>query len=154
MSRRELDEERVMSIVSVAKRAGVSVATVSRVLNDLDNVRAETVEQVRTAMQEIGYTPPRVRRGPKGGRRRVIPAGMRTGQIAVLTLGGLQNWLQLPVMTSVVAGITRAAKEMDIRAVLDEMPDPQTVSPILRRHEVDGVVVFCMTGVPVKHLMQ
>jgi LacI family transcriptional regulator len=143
-----------MSIVSVAKRAGVSVATVSRVLNDLDNVRAETAEQVRTAMQEIGYTPPRIRRGPKGARRRPAPSGMRTGQIAVLTLGGLQNWLQLPVMASVVAGITRAAKEMEARAVLDEMPNPQMVSPILRRREVDGAVVFCMSGVPVKQLVR
>src|SRR4051794_33880232 len=143
-----------MSIVSVAKRAGVSVATVSRVLNDLDNVRAETAEQVRTAMQEIGYTPPRIRRGPKGARRRPVPLGMRTGQLAVLTLGGLQNWLQLPVMASAVTGITRAAKEMEVRAVLDEMPDPQTVSPILRRREVDGAVVFCMSGVPITHLVR
>src|SRR5206468_11459433 len=75
-------------------------------------------------------------------------------QIAVLTLGGLQNWLQLPVMASVVAGITREAKEMDIRAVLDEMPDPESISPILLRREVDGVVVFCMSGVPVKQIVQ
>jgi DNA-binding LacI/PurR family transcriptional regulator len=87
-----------MSIVAVAKRAGVSVATVSRVINDLQNVRAETVEQVRAAMAEIGYKPPRVKRGPKGGPRRVVPSYMRTGQIAVLTLGGFQNWLGMPVM--------------------------------------------------------
>ena len=34
-----------MSIVAVAKKAGVSVATVSRVLNNLDSVRAETASQ-------------------------------------------------------------------------------------------------------------
>jgi DNA-binding LacI/PurR family transcriptional regulator len=137
-----------MSIVAVAKRAGVSVATVSRVLNDLHNVRAETVEQVRAAIAEIGYKPPRVKRGPKGGPRRVVPSYMRTGQIAVLTLGGFQNWLGMPVMASVVAGITRAAKELDIRPVLDEMPDPESLSPLLRRHEVDGAIVFLMSGIP------
>jgi DNA-binding LacI/PurR family transcriptional regulator len=46
-----------MSIVAVAKRAGVSVATVSRVINDLNNVRAETVEQVRAAMSAPGSLP-------------------------------------------------------------------------------------------------
>src|SRR2546421_3250860 len=133
----------VMSIVSVAKRAGVSIATVSRVINDLDNVRGETADQVRGGMKELGYTPPRVRRGPKPGRRRAQPQAMPSGQIAVLTLGGVQNWLTMPVMASVVSGITRAAKELDVWAVLDEMPDPGELSPIFRRREVDGAIVFC-----------
>src|SRR5215218_3549461 len=99
-----------MSIVAVAKRAGVSVATVSRVINDLDNVRPETVEQVRAAILEMGYKPPRVKRGP----RRAAPSGMRTGQIAILTLGAQQNWLGMPVLSSVVTGAMRAAKELDV----------------------------------------
>jgi DNA-binding LacI/PurR family transcriptional regulator len=132
-----------MSIVSVAKRAGVSIATVSRVINDLDNVRGETADQVRAAMKELGYTPPRVRRGPKSGRRRAVPPVLSSGQIAVLTLGGVQNWLTMPVMASVVSGITRAARELNVWAVLDEMPDPGELSPIFRRREVDGAVVFC-----------
>jgi DNA-binding LacI/PurR family transcriptional regulator len=142
-----------MSIVAVAKRAGVSVATVSRVINDLQNVRAETVEQVRAAMQEIGYKPPRVKRGPKGGPRRVVPSCFRTGQFAILTLGGFQGWLGLPVMASVVTGITRAAKELDLRPVLDEMPDPESITPILRRREVDGAIVFVMSGLPLDKLI-
>ena len=143
-----------MSIVAVAKRAGVSVATVSRVLNDFQNVREETVQQVRTAIQEMGYKPPRVKRGPKGGARRVVPACFRKGQIAILTLGGFQHWLGLPVMASVVAGITRAAKEFNIRTVLDEMPNPQSLSPVISRHEVDGAIVFFQSGLPSKHLAQ
>lgn len=135
-----------MSIVSVAKLAGVSIATVSRVINDLESVRGETADQVRAAMKELGYTPPRVKRGPKTGRRRVQPPVMPCGQIAVLTLGGVQNWLTLPVMASVVSGITRAAKELDVWAVLDEMPDPSELSPIFRRREVDGAIVFCDTN--------
>ena len=135
-----------MSIVSVAKLAGVSIATVSRVINDLDNVRGETAEQVRAAMKQLGYTPPRVKRGPKTGRRRATPNVLPSGQIAVLTLGGVQNWLTLPVMASVVGGITREARDLDVWAVLDEMPDPGELSPIFRRREVDGAVVFCQPG--------
>lgn len=99
-------------------------------------------------MEQIGYKPPKVKRGPKGGPRRVAPTCMRTGQIAVLTLGGFQQWLSMPVMASVVAGVTRAAKELDIRPVLDEMPDPAALSPVLRRREVDGVIVFVHSGIP------
>ncbi|MFT3787362.1 MAG: LacI family DNA-binding transcriptional regulator [Tepidisphaeraceae bacterium] len=131
-----------MSIVAVARKAGVSVATVSRVLNDADGVRRQTVEQVRAAMTEIGYTPPQVKRGPKGGRRRQTPSGLRTGQISILNLGGGQGWLGLPVISAAVTGAMRAAKEQDVRSVLDEMVDPFDISPIIRRREVDAAVLF------------
>ena len=45
------------TIKDVAKAAGVSVATVSRVLNASENVRAETVEAVQRAIEELDYHP-------------------------------------------------------------------------------------------------
>src|SRR5262249_31843647 len=95
------------------------------------------------AMKKLNYTPPRVKRGPKAGRRRAAPQIFPSGQIAVLTLGAVQNWLTLPVMASVVGGITRQARELNVWAVLDEMPDPGHLSPLFRRREVDGAIVFC-----------
>lgn len=45
------------SIKDVARRAGVGVATVSRVLNENGYVSAETRKKVRDAMEELNYTP-------------------------------------------------------------------------------------------------
>jgi DNA-binding LacI/PurR family transcriptional regulator len=42
----------------VAEHAGVSVATASRVVSGLDNVRSETRERVERAMRELLYVPP------------------------------------------------------------------------------------------------
>jgi DNA-binding LacI/PurR family transcriptional regulator len=42
----------------VAREAGVSVATASRVASGLDNVRSETRERVERAMRELLYVPP------------------------------------------------------------------------------------------------
>lgn len=44
-------------IQDVAKLAGVSVATVSRVMNDSTNVLPETVTKVRSAMETLNYQP-------------------------------------------------------------------------------------------------
>lgn len=43
----------------VAARAGVSIATASRVANGFDSVKAETRERVKRAMQELMYVAPR-----------------------------------------------------------------------------------------------
>lgn len=45
------------NIKEVAKYAGVSVATVSRVLNDSSNVKSETRDKVFNAIKELGYQP-------------------------------------------------------------------------------------------------
>jgi len=45
------------TIRDVAEKAGVSVATVSRVLNDSDSVRADTKEQVLSAARALSYLP-------------------------------------------------------------------------------------------------
>jgi len=46
------------SLRDVARQAGVSVATASRVASGLDNVRSETRERVERAMRELLYVPP------------------------------------------------------------------------------------------------
>lgn len=46
-----------MNIYDIAKQAGVSIATVSRVLNDSPNVSAKTKEKVMLVIEEAGYTP-------------------------------------------------------------------------------------------------
>ena len=46
-----------MNIYEVSKHAGVSIATVSRVLNGNPNVSERTREKVLRVMDELGYTP-------------------------------------------------------------------------------------------------
>lgn len=56
----------------VARRAGVSKQTVSRVLNDHPAVRPETREAVREAMRALGYRPSRSARSLASGRTRML----------------------------------------------------------------------------------
>ena len=46
-----------MNIYDIADKAGVSIATVSRVLNGSPNVSAKTKEKILRVMEEEGYTP-------------------------------------------------------------------------------------------------
>ena len=52
-----------MNIYDISKKAGVSIATVSRVINGSDSVSEKTREKVLAVMQENGYTPNAFARG-------------------------------------------------------------------------------------------
>jgi DNA-binding LacI/PurR family transcriptional regulator len=57
-----------MDILSVARRAGVSTATVSRVLNSSNKVREETAARVRIAVEELQYVPNTSARSLRSGK--------------------------------------------------------------------------------------
>ncbi|MGJ6980283.1 LacI family DNA-binding transcriptional regulator [Aestuariimicrobium soli] len=66
------------SLADVAKAAGVSAQTVSRVATGSDRVRPTTKERVVAAMQELGYRPNGAARALKYGRYRSIGVIMFT----------------------------------------------------------------------------
>lgn len=61
-------KKKKISIVEVAKKAGVSVATVSRVLNGSSLVTPETKQLISETANKLGYVLPSRRPGPKPGR--------------------------------------------------------------------------------------
>ncbi|MEV0219590.1 LacI family DNA-binding transcriptional regulator [Streptomyces sp. NPDC050704] len=73
----------------VARLAGVSKQTVSRVLNDNPAVRPETRETVLTAMRTLGYRPSRSARSLASGRTRMLGVisfdAARFGPASILT---------------------------------------------------------------------
>lgn len=60
------------TVQDVAERAGVSTATVSRVLNGVDTVDAALVDRVRAACDALQYRPNRAARSLAGGRSAII----------------------------------------------------------------------------------
>ena len=133
-----------MSIVKVAEVAGVSTATVSRVLNGLPGVRPETVAQVRAAVSQLSYKPQRIRIRKKKTAR---GTALRTGNIAVITVGHDRTWLERPVLASVLGGIQRGANAQDLRLMLCEMPEPTKLNSVLMERQIDGAVVFISSQV-------
>ena len=60
------------TIIDIAAASGVSVATVSRILNDKPDVAVETRERVLRVMDEIGFAPQSAWRQIRSGRTRLI----------------------------------------------------------------------------------
>lgn len=69
-----------ITIYDVAKTAGVSVSTVSRVLNGKDDVAEETIIKVQTVVRDLGYASSLAARGMRSHRTNVI--GLITPDVA------------------------------------------------------------------------
>jgi DNA-binding LacI/PurR family transcriptional regulator len=128
-----------MSIARIAKHAGVSISTVSRVVTQSRPVQAEIEKKVRSAIEELRLPIRQI-------RRRERPAGdseQKTTTIAIITL--LQEyhaWFTDPVIGSVIAQLGREAAELELPVLLAEMLDPHSICSIVRRGQVDGALVL------------
>src|SRR5207302_525975 len=117
-----------MSINKVAKLAGVSSSTVSRVINNHPRVAPETAQNVRKAMQELNYTPSDRRPGPKPSFR------SRTGvaNIAFLVLGTSRS-RATPAFEFLLRGVSTGASRNDLNLIFNHLSDPDHIPPRLRR---------------------
>src|SRR5215831_10072941 len=110
-----------MSIVAVAKVAGVSKSTVSRVINNAPDVKPEVARLVLDAMRKIGYQPSPVRPGPKTSDRR----GVRAGNVLLLAPGfSAAELYQLPVFPTILHGVEQEAVDAGLSLSLASLtPD-------------------------------
>jgi LacI family transcriptional regulator, galactose operon repressor len=68
----KMAKQRICTIKDVARVAGVSVSTVSAVINDKGVIGPELTEKVRQAVKFLGYFPHQGARGLRVGRNRII----------------------------------------------------------------------------------
>src|SRR5947209_11437986 len=68
-----------LTIYDVASRAGVSIASVSRVLNGQGTPRAETRERVMRAVRELSFVPDGAARALSNGLKEVVGVVFRRG---------------------------------------------------------------------------
>ena len=130
---RVIDGDRAPVMADVARIAGVSHQTVSRVLNDHPNVRPATRDRVLAAIRELGYR-------PNAAARTLVTRRTRTlGVISVNTT--------LYGPASMLYGIEQAAKQYDYfvtvaaLAALDRRSVLDAVDR-LRDQAVEGIIVI------------
>jgi LacI family transcriptional regulator len=121
----------VATISEVARRAGVSAATVSRVLNGRTDVSRDLAGRVHTAVQELGYRPNGVARNLR--------------RQATMVWGLIISDIGNPFFTSVVRGVEDAAHAAGYSLVLcnsdDELAKEQRYIDIALAEQLAGVII-------------
>ena len=128
------------TIGDVARRAGVSTATVSRVLAGLGGAGAETRERVLVAARELEYRPSAVARSLK----------LRTTQTLGLIITDIEN----PFFPQLVRAVEDVAREHGFALLLcNATNDPDREASyldLLVDRRVDGVVI-AVSGLGARH---
>ncbi|MBW8351542.1 LacI family transcriptional regulator [Bacillus sp. IITD106] len=119
------------TIYDVAKAAGVSIATVSKVLNNTGNIRDSTREKVKQIMEKLNYQPS-------------LMASALTGK-GTETLGLVVPDISNPFFSEMAKTIEDRAHESGMSVIIcstDENTEKEKkYIELLQRKQVDGMIV-------------
>jgi LacI family transcriptional regulator len=126
----------VATIADVARRAGVSIATVSRVLSpgrDRHPVRQATAERVRAAARELNFLPSPLARGL---------AARRSGLIGLIVPD-----LTDPHYPQIASGVEEAARQAELAVLISNtLGDPRRLSDYVRLLRARRVEAILLSG--------
>lgn len=120
-----------VTIYEVAEEAGVSIATVSKVINNTGNMREETRERVMKTIKELDYHPN-------------LMASALTGK-GTQTLGLLVPDISNPFFSAMARHIEDCAHDHGMSVIMCSMDDDidkeKKYIELLQRKQVDGFII-------------
>ena len=128
------------TLEEVGAVAGVSRATVSRVINRSPKVSPEARRAVERAIAKLGYTPNRAARSL---------VTRRTDVVALFVSEPEERVFSDPIFAAVVRGMSAATADGDMTLVLvmaQGEDERERARRFLRRDHVDGVVLMSLHG--------
>lgn len=130
-----------VSLNDVARRAGVSIGTASRVLNGNPRVSASASSAVQAAILELGYQPDSVARSLRkkeaDGRSRIW-----SGNIGLVLAGMGSSMLRVPLIIDLVDALQREAALQGFHLVVAGLPREGILPQMLIDRKVEGMIVF------------
>jgi len=138
-------------LVDVAKAAGVSMMTVTRVLRDPAKVAADTRARVERVLRKTGYTPDLVARGLASKRSGLIGAvvPLLTNSLIAEIMQGLSDTLAMDDLHLILgaSGFSAPGEETLVRAFLSRRVDALYLTGVI--HTRETVRMLKQAAIPV-----
>lgn len=128
---------KMVSMKDIAAACEVSVATVSKALNDHDDIGQETKDHIRLIAEKMGYFPNSAAKALKTNR---------TNNIGVLFVDGARNGLTHDYFARVLDSFKRTAEEkgFDITFISESKNNNMSYLAHARYRGFDGIVIACI----------
>ncbi|WFR56724.1 LacI family DNA-binding transcriptional regulator [Anaerocolumna sp. AGMB13025] len=125
-----------VTIQDVAREAGVSISTVSKVLNNWTTISPATIMRVNKAVQKLNYTP---------NSRAVSFARQTTDNIVFLTSLGKGEAYHNPHMFDIMCGVnkelSKAGYMMTLLDTSEESYKGESVEKVMAKKSADGMII-------------
>ncbi|MFA6962556.1 MAG: LacI family DNA-binding transcriptional regulator [Opitutaceae bacterium] len=134
-----------VTVNDVARSAGVSVGTVSRVLNGAANIAPENLAKVQKAMSDLGY-----QKHHSAGllASRKNGSSSRSGNIGLVFADAGPAWSNHPLISAYTMGIEEACRESGFHPLVELASPSGDLPRCVREGKVDGLLVKATRGVP------
>jgi LacI family transcriptional regulator len=129
-----------LTLEQIAVIAGVSRATVSRVINSDPNVSEKTRARVMRVIQELNFQPNRAARSLAGGR---------AGVIGLVIPVGVGTIFAEPFFSLLIQGVTSESNSRDVSTMLwlaEPDYERRMITKILYNGLVDGLIISSTTS--------
>ncbi len=131
-----------LTILDIAKLSGVGKSTVSRVLTNDSKVKPETREKIEQVIRESGYIPSKSAQSMRGGSQKVIG----------IIISRLDSPSENKAVSSILEVIYSNGYDAVIMESLFSRQKTNEHLEVLRRRNVDGVIVFGFSGCDIAHI--
>ncbi|MEA1882932.1 MAG: LacI family DNA-binding transcriptional regulator [Thermotogota bacterium] len=126
-----MKRKKYLTIRDIAEKSGFSINTVSRVLNEKDDVNENTKKKIKNIIEETGYV------------RNVAASGLRTMQTKIIGVVFYDN--SNPFYAEVLKGIEEAARKFGYQIIFmntnQNYEKEASAIKILQQRRVDGILV-------------
>lgn len=128
-----------MNLQMIAKKAGVSVATASRVVNNRPGVSKDKVKAIRDIIREHNFVPKlRVTKSVPS----IAPAGIKYGNILVLALGS-GHFSASEIFVKHLVPICQGLAEKGFSPIVSMgVKRVEELPPVAQKKLIDGVLLF------------
>ncbi|SDD05328.1 transcriptional regulator, LacI family [Paenibacillus sp. UNCCL117] len=126
-----------VTIIDVAKKAGVSPSTVSRVLSGHSRISPATVQKVKEIMEELGYHPNAMAKSLVSKTTQTLGLLLpRSAEELFL------NQFFSEVVRGVISQATRSGYDLMMTTGISEREEIEAVTKLVRGRRVDGVILL------------
>lgn len=121
-----------MNIYDIAKKSGVSIATVSRAINGSGRVSEKTHEKIMAVMAELGYTPNVFARG-------LMINSMKT--VGIMTIDVRDLYYAFSIHT-IETGMRQKGYDIILCSTGEDLPEKRKYLKLLLQKRVDGIFLI------------
>ena len=124
-----------VSIKDVAKKAGVSISTVSKALNDKSSVSSSTIERIKQTAEDMGYVP--------NSRARVF-ATKETKQIVFIADIPKDTAFYNPHVFEIIMGLQHSVSKRGYSLIVESVEKKEAleyISSLYKKNMADAIVV-------------